>query len=269
MGIGENKEMKDRTGEGRKAAVKIELLSPLTGDFFPNEPEYDELDSEYSDPLEGETMSGEELAQYERSIREMVEADRPDNLMEYFYGSDELKEKVESAVVSVKNVDGVLYGCTALGIRESLDEKELSEMKEYIQGQYSDGWGEGFEQREFPVDDGTLQVHFWQPGGFRFLCEAEICIHKSAKETFSRPKMKLLGQNGNVFSIMGTARNLLQQNGQRQQADEMFDRVLKANSYENALGIISEYVETELSRPMHEKEPKAQKRNEKAGDSVR
>ena len=63
---------------------------------------------------------------------------------------------MESAIVSVKNVDGTLYGCTTLTLKEFLDTEELSELCEYITGQYSDGWGEGFEQRDIPVDGGTL-----------------------------------------------------------------------------------------------------------------
>jgi predicted house-cleaning noncanonical NTP pyrophosphatase (MazG superfamily) len=42
-----------------------------------------------------------------------------------------------------------------------LSKKELEEVKEYWEGQESDGWGEGFEQQDIPVEDGVLNVHFW------------------------------------------------------------------------------------------------------------
>ena len=63
---------------------------------------------------------------------------------------------------------------------------------------------------------------------------------------------------GNVFSILGDASRLLKQNGQPEAAKEMFDRVTSSQSYEQALAIISEYVETELSRDMDQPKPEKQ-----------
>ena len=47
---------------------------------------------------------------------------------------------------------------------------------------------------------------------------------------------------------------LLRRDGQADRAKEMADRVFASGSYEQALSIISEYVETELSRPPKTKE---------------
>lgn len=62
-----------------------------------------------------------------------------------------------------------------------------------------------------------------------------------------KPSMRLEGQDGNIFSILGRASRLLKDVGQKDQADEMFRRVTSSGSYEEALHIISEYVDTELS----------------------
>ena len=59
--------------------------------------------------------------------------------------------------------------------------------------------------------------------------------------------MRLEGHDGNIFSILGRASRLLKGVGQKDQADEMFRRVTSSGSYEEALHIISEYVDTELS----------------------
>ena len=75
-----------------------------------------------------------------------------------------------------------------------------------------------------------------------------------------KPKMELLGRDGNIFSIMGTASQLLQIAGMHDQNKEMIDRVTSCRDYDQALHIISEYVETELSA---EQPPK--KSNKKKG----
>ena len=62
-----------------------------------------------------------------------------------------------------------------------------------------------------------------------------------------KPSMRLEGQDGNIFSILGQASRLLKDVGQKDQADEMFRRVTSSGSYEEALRIVSEYVDTELS----------------------
>lgn len=59
-----------------------------------------------------------------------------------------------------------------------------------------------------------------------------------------RPAMKLVGEDGNIFAILGRASRLLRENGQQEQAKEMTNRVFKSSDYYSALTIISEYVET-------------------------
>lgn len=77
-----------------------------------------------------------------------------------------------------------------------------------------------------------------------------------------KPKMELLGQDGNIFGIMGRASRLLKRAGQHEQADEMISRVTACGSYDKALNIISEYVETELSpKPEPQKSTKKKVRN--------
>ena len=78
-----------------------------------------------------------------------------------------------------------------------------------------------------------------------------------------KPSMRLEGQDGNIFSILGQVSRLLKDVGQKDQADEMFRRVTSSGSYEEALRIISEYVDTELSG----KTP-PQKSHQKKGKSV-
>ena len=215
-------------------------------------------------------FEGDDLTVYASAIQEKIaeysrvghDDDKTDNLMDYFDGSTVIKEKVVSAVPSVKESDGVLYGCTTLELKEYLESEELSELCEYLTGQYSDGWGEGFEQQEIQVDGGELYVHFWQPKDYLFEQVKSEAQKQSREAEKKRPKMQLVGQDGNIFAIMGRARKLLQANEQGQEAKEMIARVQKSENYYQALHIISEYVETELSEDF-QKATKPQKKRGK------
>ena len=59
-----------------------------------------------------------------------------------------------------------------------------------------------------------------------------------------RPGAKLIGEDGNIFNLMGIASKALKQAGYSDEANEMFNRITNgAGSYDEALMIISQYVE--------------------------
>lgn len=60
-----------------------------------------------------------------------------------------------------------------------------------------------------------------------------------------KPKCKLIGQDGNIFNLLGIASKTLKESGLKSQADEMAARVYDSKSYMEALAIISEYVEVD------------------------
>ena len=225
--------------------MQMKFYSPLAADFFPNEPDYeDEFYGEY----EGYPQDGHELLEYETAIRDAVENDTRDfggDLMQYYHEDDSVRCKVVSAVPSVEICGNKLCGCLTVELKEPLLDDEQTVLCNYITGQYSDGWGEGFEQRDIRVDDGTLAVHFWQEDGFKMTPSFEK-IPKPEKNSL-RPKMQLIGQDGNIFAIMGRASRLLKNAGQSDKAKEMCNRVMASKSYNAALAIVSEYVETELT----------------------
>ncbi len=60
-----------------------------------------------------------------------------------------------------------------------------------------------------------------------------------------KPKCKLIGEDGNIFFILGRVGRVLKDNGMADKAKECSDRVMASGSYEQALGIIMEYVDVE------------------------
>ena len=225
--------------------MQMKFYSPLTADFFPNDTE--DLGDDYSE-YEGGPLDGHDLLQYADAVDEAVKKDIADfngDLMQYYHEDDSVRRKVVSAVPSVEIRGQKLCGCLTVELREPLNEGEQAALCDYVSGQYSDGWGEGFEQREIEVEDGKLYVHFWQEDGFKMTPSFEKT--QEQVQMTQRPKMKLLGEDSNIFAIMGRASLLLKNAGQSDKAKEMCDRVTASQSYSEALNIVSEYVETELS----------------------
>ena len=64
-----------------------------------------------------------------------------------------------------------------------------------------------------------------------------------------KPRMGLVGQDGNIYAVLGRASMLLKEAGMQDKIDEMFQRCAASGDYYKALNIISEYVETELFPP--------------------
>lgn len=58
-----------------------------------------------------------------------------------------------------------------------------------------------------------------------------------------KPKCKLIGEDGNIFNLCGIAMRVLKQEGMTTEAYELADKVANADSYDEALSIIGEYVD--------------------------
>ena len=58
-----------------------------------------------------------------------------------------------------------------------------------------------------------------------------------------KPVCRLVGEDGNVFAIIGRVRRTLRIAGQSDQAREFADRAFSAGSYDEVLQLCMEYVE--------------------------
>ena len=63
--------------------------------------------------------------------------------------------------------------------------------------------------------------------------------------THTKPMIKLVGEDGNIFSIMGRTSKALKRAGLRAEAAAYTERVTRCGSYDEALMITLEYVDEE------------------------
>lgn len=61
-----------------------------------------------------------------------------------------------------------------------------------------------------------------------------------------KPRLSVSGQDGNIFAVLGAARKVLKKEGLKDQAEEMTKKVMNSGSYNEALAIISDYIDWEL-----------------------
>ena len=90
-------------------------------------------------------------------------------LMAYFHDGGSVDDKVHSLFVDVEVHGNSLWAVSTVELTEPLTTKELDSLRDYITGQFSDGFGEGFEQREIKIEDGELNVHLWNADGEFFI----------------------------------------------------------------------------------------------------
>lgn len=70
-----------------------------------------------------------------------------------------------------------------------------------------------------------------------------------------KPKCALIGEDGNIFNLMGIASRTLKRNGMQEEATEMINRITSnAKSYDEAIMIIDEYVDITSKEEMEEDE---------------
>lgn len=94
--------------------------------------------------------------------------------MEYFDEDEKLKSVVESVFPMITVYKGQVYGVMLVKTNVELTMTQKDLLKEYFSGQYSDGWGESFEQQEIKTHIGTIYVCFWQSDNFFIKEESEI-----------------------------------------------------------------------------------------------
>jgi len=61
-------------------------------------------------------------------------------------------------------------------------------------------------------------------------------------EENKKPKARIIGADSNVFNLIGICQRELKRNGYREKAQELIERVTSSKSFDEALQIMTEYV---------------------------
>ena len=140
------------------ATSKMSFYCPLTAYINDHDNEYCDADSQ--DLVNNQELIAEAIA--DEQSREL-------NMATYVSDHANLGEKLVFIEWDVEEIQGALYGRIDCYLSEGLSEDEIGRLKDAIEGQNSDGLGEGFEQKEIYIDEGDLYVSYWHSGDDYFL----------------------------------------------------------------------------------------------------
>ena len=159
--------------------TSMKLYMPLTADLYERN-EWGDMEEE------GTPLDGRELRTYEGDILAALVKNRmPEEtergIMHWYGKNDSVDDKVRSVVFTAEERNGQLWGVAECRVVGTLTPEELDTLKEYVSGQASDGWREGFEQRESEADGGELYVHLWNWNNWSIQTEEERFSPKIAE----------------------------------------------------------------------------------------
>ncbi|WP_317368302.1 hypothetical protein [uncultured Tyzzerella sp.] len=114
-------------------------------------------------------LANYEIEEYFDEILEHLEnnisklnLDEKRGLMKGYCYYDTINAKVLGYSINLEVINGEVMGGANVKLNEELTEKEVEKLKDEIEGEMSDGFGEMFEQRELKTDDGNkFYVRLW------------------------------------------------------------------------------------------------------------
>ncbi len=149
----------------------MKLYMPLTADLFERN-EWGDLEEEST------LMDGRDLREYEGVILKALRnnstpEESESGIMHWYDKNDSVNEKVKSVFFTVEERNGQVWGVAECRVQGQLTPEEYATLTDYISGQASDGWGEGFEQQDIQVGDCVLNVHLWNGDDWSIMRETD------------------------------------------------------------------------------------------------
>lgn len=151
-----------------KADEKIKFYTPISTEI-----------SETIIPDDGIHIPNEIALNYIHDIQRVIKSsmlyeEEVERGLAVYIDDKQLNANVANIIPSVEEYNGELYGVANVKLSNQLTDKEMDALRDYIIGQYSDGWGEGFEQRDIKTQDGYISVSFWNYENFYIKSEREL-----------------------------------------------------------------------------------------------
>ena len=149
----------------------LKFYMPLTADLYARN-SWGDLE-DYGTDLNGGGLCAHEAIIRGALLENRMPEEETRGVMHWYGKEDGVNAKVQSVVFDVERRDNRLWGVAECRVISALLPEEKEVLAEYISGQASDGWGEGFEQRPINIDEGELYVHFWNPDNWSIQTEEE------------------------------------------------------------------------------------------------
>lgn len=110
------------------------------------------------------------LMDFKHEIKELLDDEQQnDDMTQYFNDDEDARKKVVSIRWDTLELKGKLYGKVVFRLNEPFTDREKEIAREWVEGQNSDGFGEGLEQRVIETEDDDLYVSLWFNNGDYFV----------------------------------------------------------------------------------------------------
>lgn len=148
-----------------KKVFKYEFISRVLGRIQASDPIFND---DYDEELTLDSINMATLYNNCYELEEWAEEEK-DDLAQIFNRSYLVDYKLSSMRFgNLETIEGRLYHVTKVDVDRELKEHEIDELKVFINGQLSDGWGEGAEQHEFKEDRLEKTVPRWDDYSLEF-----------------------------------------------------------------------------------------------------